>query len=73
MSQNQQIADYLRAGNALTPRDALVMFGCARLAARIGELKGAGMEIESAMIEVEGAHGPARVARYVLKRGVGDA
>jgi hypothetical protein len=68
MSQNQQIADYLRAGNALTPGDALRLFGSARLAARIGELKNAGMEIESTMIEVTGPRGVARVARYVLKR-----
>jgi hypothetical protein len=68
MSQNQQIADYLRAGNAVTPRDALSLWGCARLAARVGELRAAGMEIESTMIEVAGRNGVARVARYVLKR-----
>lgn len=73
MSQNQQIADYLRAGNALTPLEALSLFGTNRLAARIGELRESGMEIESTMVEVATRAGSARVARYVLKQGVGDA
>lgn len=69
MSQNQEIADYLRAGNALTPREALSLFSCFRLAARVAELRDSGMEIESTMIEVAGPRGVARVARYSLKRG----
>lgn len=73
MTQNEQIADYLRAGRALTPLDALRQFGCARLAARIGELRALGMEIDSIMIEVDGVHGKARVARYVLRREKVDA
>lgn len=68
MSQNEQIAEYLRDGNPITPMEALSLFGTNRLAARIGELKDAGMEIESTMIEVATRNGPARVARYVLKR-----
>lgn len=67
MTQNEQIAAYLNAGNALTPLEALRMFGVARLAARVGELKSQGMAIDMNMIEVDGAHGRARVARYVLK------
>ncbi len=38
-SQRANIRRYLEAGEAITPLEALNMFGCARLAARIGEIK----------------------------------
>lgn len=68
MTQNEQIAAHLNAGNALTPLDALRLFGCSRLAARVADLKASGMAIESTMIEVHGAHGKARVAQYRVRR-----
>lgn len=37
-SQRKKIAAHLLAGNSLTALQALNHFGCARLAARIGEL-----------------------------------
>ncbi|WP_194162992.1 septal ring lytic transglycosylase RlpA family protein, partial [Moraxella catarrhalis] len=37
--QNQQILDYLMAGNTITPLEALERFGCFSLAARVYELK----------------------------------
>jgi hypothetical protein len=46
MTQDLQILSYLKAGNAITPIDALNLFGCFRLAARIFELKDAGWPIE---------------------------
>ncbi|WP_227545468.1 MULTISPECIES: helix-turn-helix domain-containing protein [Moraxella] len=39
MTQNQQILDYLMAGNTITPLEALERFGCFSLAARVYELK----------------------------------
>lgn len=51
-SQNVAIAKYLEEGGRLTPLDALHLFGCFRLAARIGELRKAGMEIHTARIQV---------------------
>jgi len=48
LSQNAQIAEYLRQGNSITPIDALKLFGCFRLGARIADIKKAyGWDIES--------------------------
>lgn len=69
-SQCKAIADHLKKpGARLTSLDALRLFGCSRLAARILNLKESGMEIESHMISVIGNSGKARVAEYTLKRG----
>lgn len=68
MSQTSQIADYLRAGNPITPLEALSLCGCSRLAARVAELKKAGMKIEKEMVEVTTRAGSSWVARYSLNR-----
>ena len=39
MQQKQQILNYLKGGNTLTPVEALNKFGCMRLGARIYDLK----------------------------------
>lgn len=41
-SQTKQIMEYLSAGNSLTPLEALRLFGCFRLSARIYELRDIG-------------------------------
>ncbi len=46
-SQAQQILSYLQAGNSITPRDAIQLFGCMRLAARIWDLRQDGHNIVS--------------------------
>ena len=38
-TQNDQILNYLQAGNRLTPLGALRLFGCFRLSARIYDLR----------------------------------
>ena len=38
-SQNSKIAEYLKQGNSITPLDALNLFGCLRLGARIADIK----------------------------------
>lgn len=38
-SQNARIAKYLQEGNSITPLDALNLFGCLRLGARIADIK----------------------------------
>lgn len=43
--QNQMVLNYLKTGKILTPLEALDMFGCLRLSARIYELKSAGWPI----------------------------
>jgi hypothetical protein len=44
-AQNQQVLSYLKTGKVLTPIQALDMFGCFRLSARIYELKDKGWPI----------------------------
>ena len=49
-TQNQQIKEYLEAGNKITPIEALNMFGCFRLASRISDLKKQGLDIKTDMV-----------------------
>lgn len=71
-SQCQQIAKFLqKPGARLTSLDALRLFGCARAAARVEELRRSGMTIETNMITVIGSNGPARVAEYRLAKREG--
>ena len=50
-SQNKLIKAHLQAGKTLTAIQALEMFGCFRLAARIKYLKDSGMIIDKAMVQ----------------------
>ena len=49
-TQNQQIKEYLEAGNKITSLEALNMFGCLRLASRISDLKKQGLDIKTDMV-----------------------
>lgn len=62
MSQNDQILNYLKAGNSITPVEALEMFGCFRLGARISDLRHQGYDIISQLVERNGK----RFAKYFL-------
>jgi hypothetical protein len=44
--------------------EALQLYGCNRLAARIYDLRQEGIEIERQMVEVDTRAGPAEVAEY---------
>jgi hypothetical protein len=63
-SQNALIKGWLMNGRSLTTLDALNMFGCFRLAARIANLRDQGMDINTEIVEVNDK----RVARYSLVR-----
>lgn len=52
VSQNVAIAKHFEAGGTLTALRALKLFGCFRLAARVGELKKTGMDIRTGRIKV---------------------
>lgn len=52
-SQNTMILDYLLTGKVLTPLEALHMFGCFRLAARIAELRKQGYTIFTDIVKKE--------------------
>ena len=54
MSQNKQILNYLLKGKKLTPIDALEIFGCFRLSARILDLRKEGYDIISENITKKG-------------------
>jgi hypothetical protein len=67
-TQLASIRRHLEAGKTLTQMEALKAFSCFRLAARIDELKGSGMPIESRPVSVINAEGKrVRVAQYRLK------
>ena len=65
-TQNEQIREYLEAGNTLTPLEALNLFGCFRLATRIFELKKQGLNILTDI--VEDASTGKRYAKYCLNQ-----
>lgn len=53
-SQCKRIATYLNGGGMLTPMDALNMFGCFRLSARIADLRNGGMKIVTKYVTENG-------------------
>lgn len=63
-SQNTLIKGWLMNGHSLTTIEALNMFGCFRLSARIENLRAAGLPIITEMVEINDK----RVARYRLER-----
>lgn len=48
-SQNERILKYLKTGATITPKEAIILFGCFRLAARIYDLKRMGDEVITEM------------------------
>lgn len=62
MSQNTDILAYLKTGASLTAIDALSLFGCFRLSARIKDLREMGNNINSVRVEENGKN----FARYSL-------
>lgn len=61
-SQKDQILEYLKAGNSITPLESLEIFKCLRLSGRIMELRKEGYDI---ITETEERHGK-KYARYRL-------
>ena len=67
-SQKRQILAHLQIIGAITPIEALNLFGCFRLSGRINELRSEGNTIETVMIEVPSPFGGIKkVAQYKLK------
>jgi hypothetical protein len=63
-SQNALIKGWLLNGYSITPMEALNMFGCFRLSARIANLRDEGMLVVTDMVIINHK----RVARYYLSR-----
>ena len=66
-SQNKQILSHLRS-QTITAFEALQLYGCLRLAARIKDLREAGNEINTVMVEVGKGK---RIAEYTLIKEAG--
>jgi hypothetical protein len=72
-SQCQRILDHLKTGETITAIQALDLFGCNRLAARIADLRNADHEISTTTIIVLNRDGgKCRVAEYRLDGAGGD-
>lgn len=63
-SQNALIKGWLLNGKSITPMEALNMFGCFRLSARIANLRDEGLPVVTDMVTINDK----RVARYYLSR-----
>ena len=63
MSQSEAILKHLQAGKSLTALQALSLFNCLRLGARILELRHAGYDIRTETIRTKSRK---NVARYTL-------
>ena len=53
-TQCKRILEYLQKGNSLTPLEALKMFDCMRLGARVYDLKSQGHNIVTEMVSENG-------------------
>lgn len=47
MTQNGMILNHLQAHGSITAKEAVELYGCYRLSARISDLRGAGFNIKS--------------------------
>jgi hypothetical protein len=63
-SQTALIKGWLLNGYSITQLDALNMFGCFRLSARIANLREEGLDIVTDMVNVNDK----RIAKYYLNR-----
>ncbi len=66
MTHNEKILRHMDKFGNITAAKAATHFGCWRLAARIGELRAQGHNIETEMV----TNGRVRYARYRLVKGV---
>lgn len=55
MSQCDRILIYLQSGKTINPLQALNLYGCFRLGARIYDLKQSGYDIDSRLVHKNGA------------------
>lgn len=63
-SQNKQLERWLKSGKTISPLQALSQLGIYRLAARIGELRDDGLDIQTKLINEH----PVHYAQYSLNR-----
>lgn len=67
MSDKERILAHLQKHGSITPWEAIELFGCTRLGARIWDLKHDGHDIRTTMETGKDRYGePTRYARYTL-------
>lgn len=67
MTQNEKILAYLKSGVRITQAEAFQMFGVARLASRINDLRNMGVNIGRVLHHTKNRYGePVKVAAYYL-------
>ena len=70
IGQTTKILAYMQGGGSLTQFEALNLFGCMRLGARIWDLRHDGHRIISELVHTANRHGePVKYARYTLMEG----
>ena len=71
MTQKQMIQDHLQRFGSITPEQARIEYACARLSARISELREDGMNIETIERKAINRFGKRiqYTERYVLREG----
>ena len=62
-TQTQNILEYMQNGNSITSLEALNLFGCLRLSARIHNIKQSGYVV---ITKVKAVNGHKHVAEYSL-------
>lgn len=62
-SQTDLILEWMLAGHTITPLEALAMYGCSRLAARIADIRAKGYLVYSEFITTSSGK---RIKRYYL-------
>lgn len=68
MGDKARVLDYLRENGSISPMEALTVFGCYRLGARIYDLRQEGHRISTEIVEGRDRNGDrARYARYYLE------
>jgi hypothetical protein len=65
-TQACEIETHLRQGHSITSLEAVQLFGCTRLAARINEMRSEGLNITDTWVTVPTRHGKTRVKSYRL-------
>ena len=69
MTQNEQILNHLKEYGSNTPMDALALYGCFRLGARVHDLKARGNDIRTTMESKRNSQGQVkRYARYWMDK-----
>lgn len=73
--QNKQVLNHLNNIGPLTPQEALDLYGCFRLAARVFELRKAGERISTSTVKnAEGNHfARYYIVKYVTSNSVGSS